>query len=319
MVQILIRIAAAVATIIATAAAGEGLLRLKNADQMSYQVEMWRYAKELKQAVADERLGHIHRPSRSATLQNVTISLNSLGLRGPEPDLGNGGKARVLLLGSSITLGWGVPEEDTLRAKLEAMSGGRAQVWNAGIGNYNADRYVTLYERYLADLRLDVIVVHYFVNDAEILPPPRDNPLLRHSQLALMLWQAVLNFRQGKSDLSGLVERYRDVYADGSESRLRMERALMRLRDLAGKSGTRVLLAMMPDIHNLRNYPFGFVHEHMARLAKRLGWEYVDLLPALDIEDPRIIYAMPGDPHPNATGHRMIALAIAPVIKRMLD
>ena len=319
MVHSLIRVAAAVVTVIATAAAGEGLLRLKNADQMSYQVEMWRYAKELKQPVADERLGHIHRPSLSARLQNVTISLNSLGLRGPEPDLGKGDKARVLLLGSSITLGWGVQEEDTLRAKLEAMLGGRAQVWNAGIGNYNAERYVTLYERYLSDLGVDVIVVHYFVNDAEILLPSPNNLLLRHSQLALMLWQAALNVRYGKRDLSGLVKRYRDVYAEGSEALSRMEQALVRLRDLAEKSGTRVLLAMMPDIHNLKDYPFGFVHEHMARLAKRLGWEYVDLLKGLDIDDPRSIYAIPGDPHPNAVGHRMMAEVIAPVVERMLD
>ena len=78
MVHSLIRVAAAVVTVIATAAAGEGLLRLKNANQMSYQVEMWRYAKELKQPVADERLGHIHRPSLSARLQNVTIASTAL-------------------------------------------------------------------------------------------------------------------------------------------------------------------------------------------------------------------------------------------------
>ena len=49
----------------------------------NYDIEMWRYALELKKRADDPVLGHEHVASRSATLQSVEIRLNERGLRGP--------------------------------------------------------------------------------------------------------------------------------------------------------------------------------------------------------------------------------------------
>ena len=82
---------------------GEVLLRFKNKDQKNYNIEMWRYAKELKTPSLDPNLGHEHVPGKSARLQGVEIQLNSLGMRGPEPDLADDKRKRILFLGSSNT------------------------------------------------------------------------------------------------------------------------------------------------------------------------------------------------------------------------
>ena len=77
-----------------------------------------------------------------------------------------------LFLGGSITLGWGVREEDTLTGRLQAMftdHGESVQVLNAGISKYNA---VAAWERFLTQLRElkpSDIVVQYFLRDAETL------------------------------------------------------------------------------------------------------------------------------------------------------
>jgi len=315
----LLNLLAVTATALVVMGFGEGLLRIKHMDQMSYSVEMWRYAKELKTPVDDPKLGHIHIPDTSAELQNVSISINSLGMRGPELRGNDPDRRRILLLGSSITLGWGVAEENTLRARLQKRLGGKVEVLNAGVGNYSAERYVTLYRKRLQKLNPDIIVVHYFVNDAEILPPPAGNWLIRHSQMALMLWQAVINLTVGRSDLKGLEAHYREVYAQGSEGRKRMEAALSELAQLARANGATVVLAMMPDIHNLSPYPFGFVHDHMRGIAERLDWTYVDLLQGFkDIKDPRSLFAIPGDPHPNADGHAIMTDTLVPTLERMI-
>ena len=78
---VILNVFAVLATVFVASALGEGMLRIKNSDQSSYSVEMWRYAKELK--VADTELGHVHIPGKSAQLENVEISINSWGLRGP--------------------------------------------------------------------------------------------------------------------------------------------------------------------------------------------------------------------------------------------
>jgi lysophospholipase L1-like esterase len=278
---------------------------------------MWRYAKELK--VPDEALGHIHVANRTVELQNVRIAINSWGMRGPEPLAPSSGRQRILFLGSSITLGWGVAEEDTLAALVQRRLGDRVEVLNAGIGNYNAERYVNLYTGRLQDLTPSIVVVHYFLRDAEVLPRTTGNFLMRNSQLALMLWQAASNVIHGRSDLSGLTDHYRAMYAVDSEGRRRMEQALSDLDAHARQRGTRVVLAHMPDIHSLNPYPFGFVNDHMRGLAQRLGWTYVDLLDAFrDVQDPRSLYAIPGDPHPNAAGHARMANVLVPVLSAMI-
>src|SRR5436309_15877514 len=127
-------------------AAGEAVLRLKNSSMKTYDIEMWRYAKDLKYKSDDPELDFDHVKSKSAVLQNVTIRLNEWGLRGgPVEPLPAGGR-RILFLGGSIALGWGVPEEQTVEARLQMMlgrSGKPVQVLNGGVGNYNAERYVS--------------------------------------------------------------------------------------------------------------------------------------------------------------------------------
>jgi hypothetical protein len=94
---------------------GEGMLRAKNRSMKTYDIEMWRYAKELKARSGDPQLDFDHIKSASAVLQNVTIRLNEWGLRGgavePVPD----GGRRILFLGGSIALGWGVPAAKTCK------------------------------------------------------------------------------------------------------------------------------------------------------------------------------------------------------------
>jgi hypothetical protein len=53
----------------------------------------------------------------------------------------------------------------------------------------------------------------------------------------------------------------------------------------------------------------------MRNIAAQDGYEYVDLLPALLGRSPQELWAMPGDPHPNALGHRLMAEAIFSAIR----
>ena len=64
--------------------AAEVFLRVKNSSMTNYDIEMWRYANELKQKSDDPSIDFDHRRSQSALLQSTEIRLNSWGLRGPE-------------------------------------------------------------------------------------------------------------------------------------------------------------------------------------------------------------------------------------------
>ena len=121
---------------------------------------------------------------------------------------------RILFLGSSITLGWGVDHQDTMTEKLNKMLNTQSnsyEVLNAGIGNYNTVRYVEHYLSKLSVLKPDSIVIQYFVNDAESLKSGGGNWLLRNIQLAVTLMIA-FNRVIYSGDESSLINHYRDVY-----------------------------------------------------------------------------------------------------------
>jgi len=298
-------------------AAAEVMLRVKNSSMKTYDIEMWRYAKELKVKSPDPHLDFDHRRSASATLQSVTIRLNDWGLRnGPlEPVAPNG--RRILFLGGSIALGWGVHEEQTVEARLEQRlraAGEHVQVLNGGVGNYNADRYVSRFFKELTGLRPTDIVVHYFLRDAEDLEPGNGNVLLRNSELAVTMWIAYHRLVDRSGEQS-LVVHYRGVYAPDAPGFVLMQTRLKELADYATLHHIRIFLAMTPDVHNLVDYKFEFVHETMKKIAEADGYTYVDLLPAMRGRPPEELFAMPGDPHPNALGHQLMADALFPVIQ----
>lgn len=297
--------------------AGEVVLRIKNSAMTTYDIEMWRYAKDLKSRSEDPELDFDHVRSKSATLESVLIRLNDWGLRnGPVEPMPPGGR-RILFLGGSIALGWGVPEEKTVEARLQQMlrdAGEHAQVLNGGVGNYNAARYVSRFFKELKDLEPTDIVVHYFLRDAEDLPAGGGNVFLRHSQLAVTLWAAYhrLFDRSGEETL---VDHYRAVYEPNAPGLSVMKAKLKELADHGRTRHIRMYLAVTPDVHNLIDYKFGFVHEVMRQIAESDGYTFIDLLPAMRGRPPEDLFAMPGDPHPNALGHQLMAEAIFPSVK----
>src|SRR5439155_14361384 len=99
--------------------AREGLTRLILDDGMLYELEMWKYAREIK--VRDPRpdIGHRHRPQSEAQLMGVKVQTSSQGARGADiPAKAGSGVARIAFVGDSITLGWGVAERETFARQV---------------------------------------------------------------------------------------------------------------------------------------------------------------------------------------------------------
>jgi lysophospholipase L1-like esterase len=296
----------------------EILLRVKNSSMTNYDIEMWRYAKELKVKSPDPALDFDHVKSKSATLQSVEVRLNEWGLRGEQVKAAAADTRRILFLGGSITLGWGVPEAETVEERLEKMladAGEKVQVLNGGVGNYNTQRYVSRFFKEQAELKPTDIVVHYFLRDAEDLPPGGGNWLLRNSQAAVTLWIAYHRLFDKKGEQT-LVEHYRKVYEPGAPGFVAMQARLKDLADYAKARNIRLYLAMTPDVHNLVDYKFRFVHETMRQVAESRGYTFVDLLPAMLGRRPEELFAMPGDPHPNALGHKLMAETLFPILSQ---
>jgi lysophospholipase L1-like esterase len=161
-------------------------LRVIFAHSLDFSMEMWKYAVALKQPVADPKLSFIHRPNGSAFLMGVELSTNSATLRDREYSKEKpAGVYRIVALGDSTTLGWGAPIDQTAPKLIERElnntgTAGRFEVLNAGVGNYNTVQEVEHYLTIDRAFQPDLVILEYFINDAEPVPRERNAGLLGH-------------------------------------------------------------------------------------------------------------------------------------------
>ena len=230
----------------------EGTLRFFNSNGKNYDVEMWKYSKQLKFPSEDVNIGHEHKPNAKAMLQNVEIRTNKYGMRGADP-LKNQDRT-ILFLGSSITMGWGVLEKDIFTTLLknkfehEQIS---VDILNAGVGNYNTTRYVHNYFKNLYVLKPTDIVVHYFLNDAELLVQSNGNFFTRNFQLGVLTWKLYQQVFGALSDKT-LIQHYNTIYNPQSSGFTKMKKALIELSNYCKSNQINLVISMVPDIHKLK-------------------------------------------------------------------
>lgn len=292
----------------------EGIIRVVNSDMKNYDIEMWRYANELK--IQDSILGHNHLKNKSSILQNVEIKLNSKGMRSDEFEIND---KKILFLGSSISLGWGVEQKDSypgiIQTKLLSDSI-NYKVLNGSIGNYNTFRYVNNFLLNQTDVEPNVIVINYFINDAETLPINSSNWLIKNSQLFATL---TITYKKlfSKSGFD-LKQYYNDLYKNDNQSFLEMKESLNKLSEYSKQRNISVLLTVIPDIHFLEDYPFETIHKKLKIITEELGFEYHDLLPSLKGLSFNELQIIQGDSHPNEKGHSKMAESLYPIIKELI-
>jgi lysophospholipase L1-like esterase len=321
--RILSNLLATLISLVVTAFGLELLTRLVVDDGMQFDLEMWKYARDVKQVAADPLIGHEHAPNRHAQLMGADFRTNSHGLRDHEFSLERTpGKLRVAMLGDSLTVGWGVPVEATFAKRIERMyaaAGIDAEVINFGVGNYNTVQEVQAFLVNGRRYQPDVIVLNYFVNDAELLEPARSpSRLMRGCYGCVFLagrGDAVVRQFLGGKDWA---QYYLSLYGDGtSPGWLEAKAAIGRLAEAAKASGAKLVIVNLPELHDVKDYRFGRITDLVRQAAKENGATFVDVLPALADQPSAKLWVTPPDPHPNAYANELIAKALFTALQKL--
>ena len=172
-----------------------------NRNGMHYAIEMWKYAKQMKRQSPIAQMGHEHVSNQEAVLMGVHVKINSQGLRENEYAMAKPEDTfRILVLGDSMTFGWGARFEETyakvlerlLNEKRPAMQKGSAsfhqyEVINAGVGNYNTVQEVTYFKKRGIAYKPDMVLLGFYLNDAEDIPKRSGGFLREHSYFSVLL------------------------------------------------------------------------------------------------------------------------------------
>jgi lysophospholipase L1-like esterase len=302
----------------------EGLTRLFLDDGMLYELEMWKYAREVKVRDTRPDIGHRHRRNADAQLMGVRVRTNAYGFRSPDiAEKAAAGVARIAFVGDSIAMGWGVAEQETFAQQVIAAlqaAGHKVDGYNLGVGNYNTTQELALFRDVGAQLKPDIIVLAYFINDAEPMPKYADNDWLDEHSAAWVVFRYRIDslFRQF-GEAPDWKRYYRDLYEPNAEGWKQTRAALGGFADEARKLGAELVVFNIPELRELKPYPFNDITAKVRHVVEKYGVPFIDLLPSVEKLDPPSLWVTVPDPHPNGKADTAFAAAMAPQIAGLLD
>lgn len=288
-------------------------LRVLSHIRQNYDVEMWRYANNLKITVNDGR-SHIHTVSTNAHIMGKDVTLNSKGLRDREfPYEKPNNTYRIVSIGDSYTFGFGADQDKTFSKILEKRlneqhSGKTYEILNMGVGNYNAIQE-------LASLKLEGIKYHpdhilwnFYINDAE--ETQKLKPSFISTKLISMVYlkSFIYKMKASLNSKSNYVDFYKSTFQ--GESGARFIKTMDQLVELSQSQHIPLTVVLLPDFRRLQNYPFAQEHLLVVNYFKSKGINVIDTVEAFDPQKEKEYWVAHDDPHPNDGAHEIIAQKI---------
>jgi lysophospholipase L1-like esterase len=270
----------------------------------------------------DPDLRYVYLPNQKGWIDDGFVTINSLGFRGaevasPKPP----GRFRTVVLGDSLTVGYGVSDGETYAAQLERLLHERfparqLDVVNLGVTGYSTRQEVALLSRHLPSLQPDLVLVGFYTNDLPdaLEDEPSSGPGGTHIVASNPQRGQVLHMAQATSWSDAQLRRSRLAYALGrtfrrltgtgewATSHYSMELALLegkssapldrawqqvetrfgRLRSLADASKFSVAIVVLPCREQVMGqFPNALYQTRVRAIADRLGFSVVDPLPFL--------------------------------------
>ena len=290
------------------------------------------------------------RESREAT--RWTVHTGPEGYRTPAfTQHPSPGTRRVVALGDSSTFGWGVEDGEAYPAQLGralARQGGdragdRAGAWevlNLGVPGYSTFQGRVMLEREALPLAPGVVLWSYLSNDGAMTGEADRAAYARREGPVGALLEA-LHHSRAYETLEAWIARARGAAASQPRSDVRN---IASLAEAAGNAREAVALARSAGVPIVlvANCVRGDTAAVLARAAQETGTPYLDATALVEAaipriasdpefekdreivaarygaarvaRDPRLYGFLPDLCHPNATGHRLIAEALAPLV-----
>jgi hypothetical protein len=277
-------------------------------------------------------------PNVRGSHRGVLIRANSHGFRGPDyAEPKPRGVVRIAITGDSVTMGWGVPEEDTYAAQLERMlnsDGGSAryEVINVGLAAVNVDGAMDRLAKAVEVYDPDLLVYGFTANDIR-------GPAFRHLETApgenTESWKRLLLSVEGRrlnDSPSALVrelgwlwlraraarlpplEEPRELYHNFFENETAwrdFEGGLERFAKLGRDQHACTHVLIHPELTRLGDdHPMLKIYTRVADASRAHGLTVTSAYPYFRGRTELRLWVGAVDAHPNREGHRLLAQAL---------
>lgn len=317
--NLIVRLLAIFIILIVILVIGEVLIRVYLHFNTAYDIEMTKYALNLKKDSDNKLIGHVHRPNKSMELMDVMVDINSDGHRDKEYAVNKSDKYRIIFLGDSLTFGWGVKQEETFATLLEEdlSSDYPTEVINFGTGNYNTEQEVNLFKEKGLKYNPDKVVLFYFINDAEITPEKSNLWFLGYSQFISFYWSRINSLLNNIMPSKSFQEYYDSLYDEDQQGWINSRKAIIQLRDICKTRGIEFQVVLLPELHDVNNEIFANVYNNLALFLEENNIDYLNLAKLFENHPNQIeLWVSYDDAHPNNIAHKKIAESTSEFISK---
>ncbi|MBI4051276.1 MAG: SGNH/GDSL hydrolase family protein, partial [Elusimicrobia bacterium] len=261
----------------------------------------------------DPLIGWHNIPGKQGIFRNLEfqthLRFNRLGLRGPQiSEQPTPNRRRILVLGDSMTVGWGVEEAETF---IEVMNRARKdwEVLNLGVSGFGTRSEWGLLRRLGPKLRPSDIVLAFYLNDPEesyvrsvLNPAPSPKSSSRWQRLYLLaLWE---EWRQG----SGRTQEEKPYYHKTDRAH---EKAaayfLHKIHEWSLLHKATLHVIYIPAKDELREVsPVGY-RAGLAGFCRKENIDFLDITPYFQELRPYFKPYFKRDDHMTPLGHRIVA------------
>lgn len=302
----------------------EVMTRLFVDDGVSYELEMWKYATDVKVRDLRPEMGHKHGPNRNTSLMSVGVRTNEQGFRGPPiSEKAADGVARIAFVGDSTTMGWGVAEKDTFAHQVIdrlVKQGRKVDGFNEGVGNWNTTQELTNFRDTGLKMKPDIVVLTYFINDGEPIPTyPKESWLDLHSAAWIVVNYRLDSVIRQFGPRPDWKQYYRALYEDNAPGWKATQKAIAGFGDIARSGSPKIVVFHLPELRELKPYPFQDVTDKVRKVVEASGLKFIDLLPTVENMDPASLWVTVPDPHPNAKADTAFSDGMLRELTPMLD
>lgn len=280
--------------------------------------------------VDDPILDWRYDPNTESRSGKVVYAYNREGFRGENhrPEKAEG-IARVVVIGDSVTEGYGVEWPDVFASVAQTQLGQGYEVISLGMGGLNTPQEVHILEEVGLQYAPDYVVVNFVLNDCDFFSSVkaaakhvaddqgriavlgiRVNPSIKRVLKSSALLYIV---NERIADLWGRLkgEEPHDYYGELWRSKVNREKitaAFERLSLVSLEHRFKVVVLVWPLVIDYNNYQFSAIHQWIIEQAITNQFAVTDLLPVFSRQPFRALQVTSEDyVHPNAIGHRLAA------------
>lgn len=263
---------------------------------------------------------------------NVVYKYNNSGFRDLNHTLEKPqGISRIVVLGDSVTEGYGVKWQAMFTQVLQSKLGHGFEVINISAGGLNTPQEVYLFEQEGLAYKPDLVIVNFVMNDVDFYTNFKGIQRFhdqKNSEIGLLNIRVNPKFKQFlkssaliyfvKDRLENL--KYRivgrnegDYFTKLWASEKNRDKAIYgfeKLHILQKKNQFNVLVIIWPIVTSFDSYSYGSIHTWIEKEANKMKFETLDLLPCFSkIPYRKLQVSSVDNIHPNALGHKIAAEA----------